>query len=200
MTTLASNSILAALALQAKAANKSIFSGQVFHIKHYPESTSILVRVKTKDEQGLPQKDGLVVDIRMSKEKHDSYAQKDGLAKNASVLFMAYDIAEHQPRTASNKKGDRSLPAKRDRVTDLPIPGTETPIHRILEYVSESFTVELGAKGCTGPLVLPTDSPESIVAEALTSVVPKAEAPAPMEGAPEVPSSMPAALTERVAG
>ena len=185
MTTLNSLSALATLAASAAAAGKSVFSGRVTFIKHYPESTSVLVRVVAKNGKTIPGlKDGLIVDIRMSKEKHDQYALETGLARSAQVAFQAYDIAAHQPRTASNKNGDRSLPPKKDANGNA-IEGTATPIHRILELVPDSFTVELGAKGCTGPLTLPedmvvSDSVTEIVNEGLTSVVPQTPEAAPL--------------------
>lgn len=120
----------------------SIFAGRVQSIRHFDNSgtTTILVRTTAQNERSLKP---TLVDIRMKKDVFEAKYGAAGLDKGAEVIFIAKDIAEHQPTRADGQKGDRFLKAIMDG--DVVVK-PEAPIHRLLNYVAGSLAVTLGCK------------------------------------------------------
>lgn len=119
---------------------KNTYGARVTSVKDFSKSTSMMCKVISVN--GKPIKP-VTVDIRVSPGRGQDFRNM-GLEKHAQLTFKAEGIAAHQPVKPGGEQGDRSLPAKKDRQGN-PIPGTETPVHRILSLDIESIIIQMGA-------------------------------------------------------
>lgn len=158
---------------------KHVYGARVLNVMDYPNSTSVLARVVSENGIGVEAK---TVDIRV-KGKLAEDLKVAGLAKHAQLTFHATGIAVWQAERPGGQPGDRKLPCRKDK-NGVAIPGTETPIQRILDLDPNTIVVQLGAtreqlKAETDPTALSQNKTLCEIAgqeaESLTLIVAKAE-------------------------
>lgn len=137
---------------------KNVYAARVLNVGEYQNRVSFLLRVVSESGKPVESK---TVDIRVPKEAyygtgHDlPHAERVakgllgykemGLQKGAQVTFNADGIMKWQAERPGGGQGDRMLPARKDRITKEPIPGTETKVHRIANLDVSTLVIQLRA-------------------------------------------------------